>query len=311
MDTLLSLKVFRQVVESGSFVEAAGRLGLSTAVVSKHVMHVERRLGVRLLNRNTRTLSLTEPGRVYFARCRALLDALETTESELGSLSTAPRGILRVTAPSWACNQVTAHMLMEYRRRCPEVVVDISFDDRVVDLVEEGYDLALRVARDKTSLPPSLISRPIRSATYYIAASHDYLKRNGAPGSPQELARHDFVAVRNQNSLSFAGPKGRIDVPVKVVLRYSSLLGVAFAVAAGIGLASLPPSSFEDPAFKDALIPVLRDYPLEYHGTIYCVYVSHKYVPLKIRSFIDFLVEFSARIPESQAPLAPPSGTGG
>jgi DNA-binding transcriptional LysR family regulator len=307
MDTLFSLKVFRQVVESGSFVGAAERLDLSTAMVSRHVMHVERRVGVRLLNRNSRTLSLTEPGKAYFERCRALLDDLETTELELGSQDTAPRGTLRVTAPSWASGRRVADLLGEFRRRCPEVVVDISFEDRMVDLVEEGYDLALRVARDPTSLPPGLISRPIRATDFHIAASRDYLMRNGTPGSPQELAHHDFVAVGNLSSLSFTSPEGRIEVPVKVVLRYRSVAGLASAVAAGIGLAPIPVFILEDPVFKDVLVPVLRDYPLG-HATAYCVYVSHRHVPLKIRSFIDFLMESVGR--EPRASLIPPSRTG-
>jgi DNA-binding transcriptional LysR family regulator len=308
MDTLLSLRVFRQVVESGSFIAAAERLDLSAAMVSKHVMHVERRLGVRLINRNSRAMSLTEPGRAYFDRCRVLLDDLETTELELRSQNAAPRGTLRVTAPSWACGQRMADLLVEYRRRCPEVVVDISFEDRVVDMVEEGYDLALRVAADQTSLMPGLISRALRAAPFHIAASREYLRRNGTPSSPQELAQHDFVAVGNLSSLTFAGPKGRIEVPVKVVLRYRSVAGLASAVAAGIGLASIPAFSFEDPAFKDVLVPVLREYPLGHPPmNWYCVYVSHRYVPLKIRSFIDFLVESVARMPD---PGVPPAGNG-
>lgn len=148
MDTLTSIRVFRQVVESGTFVAAAERMDLSTAMVSKHVMHVEKRLGVRLLNRNSRTLSLTEPGRVYFERCKTILEDLEATELELGSLGTAPRGTLRITCPSWFASQRMADNLAEFRRRYPEIVVDASFEDRRVDLVEEGYDLALRVTRD-------------------------------------------------------------------------------------------------------------------------------------------------------------------
>src|SRR5579863_341458 len=130
MDTLTSIRVFRQVVESGTFVAAAERMDLSTAMVSKHVMNVEQRLGLRLLNRNSRTLSLTEPGRVYFERCKTILDDLENAELELGSLGTTPRGTLRITSPTWIAGQRLADLLMEYRRRCPEVLVDISFDDR-------------------------------------------------------------------------------------------------------------------------------------------------------------------------------------
>jgi DNA-binding transcriptional LysR family regulator len=294
MDTLTSIRVFRQVVESGTFVAAAERMDLSTAMVSKHVMHVEKRLGVRLLNRNSRTLSLTEPGRVYFERCKTILEDLEATELELGSLGTAPRGTLRITCPSWFASQRMADNLAEFRRRYPEIVVDASFEDRRVDLVEEGYDLALRVTRDG-ALPPGLIARPLRSMSFFIAASREYLNRNGTPESPEDLARHDFVAVGNIDSLQLTGSKGNIEVPLRVVLRYRSMSGVANAVAAGIGLAPLPDILFEDPIFKDVVKPVLTDYPLQ-EPTLYVVYVSRKHLPLKIRAFIDFLQEVASRI---------------
>jgi len=291
---LTSIRVFRQVVESGTFVAAAERMDLSTAMVSKHVMHVEKRLGVRLLNRNSRTLSLTEPGRVYFERCKTILEDLEATELELGSLGTAPRGTLRITCPSWFASQRMADNLAEFRRRYPEIVVDASFEDRRVDLVEEGYDLALRVTRDG-ALPPGLIARPLRSMSFFIAASREYLNRNGTPESPEDLARHDFVAVGNIDSLQLTSSKGNIEVPLRVVLRYRSMSGVANAVAAGIGLAPLPDILFEDPIFKDVVKPVLTDYPLQ-EPTLYVVYVSRKHLPLKIRAFIDFLQEVASRI---------------
>lgn len=297
MDTLTGIKVFRQIVESGSFVAAAQRLDLSTAMVSKHVMHLEQRLGVRLLNRNSHTLSLTEPGRVYFERCKTILDDLEAMELELGSLNSTARGTLRMSAPTWIAGQRLADLLAAYRRLCPEVVVDISFEDRAVNLVEEGYDLAAQVAAGPDALPPGLIARPLRPLTYHLAASREYLKEHGAPRSAEDLARHDFVAVGNRESLTLIGHRGPIEVPMRVVLRYRSLGGVANAVAAGIGLAPLPAVLFEEPAFKELLVPVLTDYPLE-RSTMYLVYVSRKYVPLKIRTFVDHMVESISRLPE-------------
>ncbi|MGH8320103.1 MAG: LysR family transcriptional regulator [Steroidobacteraceae bacterium] len=180
MDTLTGIKVFLQVVEAGSFVGAADRLDVSTAMVSKHVMNVEGRLGVRLLNRNSRTLSLTEPGRVYFERCRSILSDLEETELELGSLRATARGTLRITCPSWFAGQCLADILARYRQRYPDVVVDASFEDRVVDLVDEGYDLALRVSPDPRLLPSGLVARAVKSMSFYVAASREYLKRHGS-----------------------------------------------------------------------------------------------------------------------------------
>lgn len=290
MDTLTGIRVFRQVVESGSFVAAADRLDMSTAMVSKHVMHVEQRIGVRLLNRNSRALSLTEPGRVYFERTKTILDDLQETEVELGSQSSVPRGTLRVTCPSFTAGQRMADMLAEYRRRCPQVVIDISFEDRTVDLVEEGYDVAMRITRDAASLPAGLIARPVRATHFVLGASPEYLEQHGVPKTIEDLEKHDFVGIANFDSLPLKGPQGMLEVPINVVLRYRSSVGVAHAVAARIGIAPLPVLFFEDPVFKDRLVPLLTQFPVR-DGTMYMVYVSRKYVPLKIRSFIDFMVE--------------------
>ncbi|TLY76505.1 MAG: LysR family transcriptional regulator [Gammaproteobacteria bacterium] len=301
VDTLTSIKVFRQVVESGSFVSAADRLDLSPAMVSKHVMQVEKRLGVRLLNRNSRTLSLTEPGRVYFERCKTILDDLEETELELGSLGTAPRGTLRITCPSWFASQRVADMLAQFRSRFPEIVIDISFEDRTVDLVDEGYDLGMRVARNSGSLGGGLIARPLCPISFVLAASREYLKRRGIPKSPDDLAHHDSMAVANIGSWTLNGPDGQVEVPVRAVQRYRSAVGLAHAVAAGVGLAPLPTLYFDDPVFKSVLVPVLTDYPLR-EATIYLVYASRKYVPLKLRAFIDFIVEHVSRLPSIKVP---------
>jgi len=297
MDTLTSLKVFRRVVESGSFVGAADRLDLSTAMVSKHVMSIEKRIGVRLLNRNSRGLSLTEPGKLYFERCKAILDDLEDTELELGALGSKPRGTLRVSCPSWFANQRVASLLAQYRERFPEVFLDVSFEDRMVDLIEEGYDVALRVVPGAQSLPADLIARPVRSLPYLIAASREYIRRNGAPASPAELAGHDCIAA-GMDSWVFDGPTGRIEARARIVQRFRTAAGVPHAVAAGVGLAPLPLTLFEDPAFKDVLVPVLTEYRLS--RTLYFAYAGRRYVPLKTRCFMDFVLESaSSALPRS------------
>jgi DNA-binding transcriptional LysR family regulator len=289
MDTLTGIKVFLEVVGSGSFVAAAERLDVSTATVSKHVMHLEQRLGVRLLNRNSRSLSPTEPGRIYLERCKVILEDLEETELELGSLGTTPRGTLRVTCPSWFASQRVATLIGHYRERYPRIVVDISFEDRFIDLVEDGYDLALRVTTGLESLSAGLVARPIRLLPWLVAASRDYVRRNGAPESPEDLATHDCVAVGAMDAWLFNGPNGRSEVPARIVQRVRSTAATPYLVAAGMGLAPLPLTIFEEPAFKDVLTPVLTDHPLR-RTTLYAVYVSRRYVPLKIRTLIDFLV---------------------
>jgi DNA-binding transcriptional LysR family regulator len=296
VDTFTSIRVFRQVVDSGSFVRAAELLDMSTPSVSRHVMHVEQRLGVRLLNRNNRSLSLTESGRVYFERCRSILDELQATELELGCLGMVPRGTLRVSVPNSASGWL-AELLAEYRRRYPEVLPDMSFEDRFVNLVDEGYDLALRIAVSPDALPAGVVARPLLQTVFQLAASHEYLKRRGVPKFPEDLAQHEFIAVGDMlNCLPRPAGTG------KVVLRYRSIDGVADAVAAGIGIAPVPAVLFEDPAFREVLTPVLPDYPLR-QATLYVVYASRRFLPPKLRTFVDFIVEFFSPASESKPRL--------
>lgn len=304
MDKFTSIKVFQQVVDSGSFVRAAERLDLSTATVSKHVGQLEERLGVRLLNRNSRSVSVTESGRLYFERSKSLLEELQATELELGSWVSTPRGTLRVSVPSSASRVWLGDLLAEYRRRYPDVLVDLSVEDRFVNLVEEGYDLALRITSGQNSLPAELIARPLRPVVFYLAASHDYVKSRGAPQSPGDLAQHDFVAVGHMlNCVPRPTEADGTGTQLRVVLRCHSMDGVANAVAAGIGIAAVPAVLFEDPAFKDVLTPVLPDYPMQ-QATMYVVYASRKFVPSKVRTFVDFVVKFLASVGEVKPRLS-------
>ena len=290
VDTLVSMKVFRQVVESGSFVGAAERLSVSTATTSKHVMHLEKHLGTRLLNRSSRSLSLTEPGRLFFERCKDILEEVRGAELAVGSVSGAPRGTLRITAPSWAATRSMVDLLAAYRRLYPEVVVDISFEDRFVDLIAEGYDLALRATADP--LPSGLIARPLGPMPFVIAATAEYLGRCGIPRSPEDLARHDSVMVGNGQAWRLTGPNGEVEVPARVVLRFASMtVAVAHAACTGIGLAALPHVIFDDPVFRDALCPVLTQYSLR-HPHLYALYVSRKHLQPKVRTFVDHTIQY-------------------
>lgn len=294
MDTLTSIKVFRNVIEAGSFVGAAERLDLSAAMVSRHIMHVERRLGVRLLHRNSRTLSLTEPGRVYFERCKTILDDLEATELQLGSMNSLPRGTLRISCPSWFTGYWPADLLARFRRRYPEIVIDLSFEDGNIDLVQAGYDLALRATASSSTLPPGMVARSLRPLLHYVAASREYVQRCGMPQCLDDLAKHDCIAVGSMSSWVIDAPTGRIEVPARIVLRHRSTAGVADAVAAGVGIAPLPAFYFEDPAYRDVLLPLLASIPLE-SPMLYVLYASRVHVPLKIRAFIDFIHEALSR----------------
>jgi DNA-binding transcriptional LysR family regulator len=192
-------------------------------------------------------------------------------------------------------------MVATYRQRYPDVVVDISFEDRLVDLVAEGYDLAIRATAD----PPSagLVARPLRPMPFVIAASEEYLQRCGVPQSPEELAQHDCIMIGNGQSWHLTGPNGNIAVPARVVLRFGAMtIAAAHAVCTGIGLAALPHIILEDPMFKDVLRPVLVMHPLR-HPHLYAIYVSRRQLQLKIRTFIDHVVEHT-QIPHPWNDLA-------
>ena len=299
MDLLTSINVFCQVVESGSFVAAADSLDLSTAMVSKHIMAIERRFGVRLLNRNSHNLSLTDPGRYYLGRCKAILQDLQDTELELESMSSSPRGILRIAF----CNTCIlglglTRVIAEYRRRWPEVLVDISFVDRNVDVVEENYDLAFRLVHDE-SIPESIIAHRIRSVPFHLAASRTYLERNGVPKIPEDLGRHDFITAGGPESLSLESAQGRVEVPLRVALRCRTMADVALTVAGGMGLALLPATLLNDPVFVNILRPVLTDFRLK-EFTQYLLHPSRKFLPFKSRAFIDLVIEFTAKSREQK-----------
>jgi len=297
MDTLTSMNVFRQVVESGSFVGAADRLDLSTAMVSKHVMAIEKRLHVRLLNRNSHKLSLTEPGRFYLERCKAILQDLQKTESELESLSSAPCGTLRIACCDTCIPSLgLASVLAEYRRRYPEVILEVSFIERAVELIEEGYDLAFRLTGSE-SLPADVVARRVRGVPFRLAASRAYLERHGMPKSPAELIRHDFVTAGTRESLAFELEQGTVEIPLRVALRCRTLADVAMTVAGGVGLALLPAALLNDPAFAGTLRPVLTEFPLK-EATLYLLYPGRKFLPFKARTFIDLVLECAAKAQE-------------
>jgi DNA-binding transcriptional LysR family regulator len=279
------------VVESGSFVGAAERLDLSTAMVSKHVMSIEKRLRVKLLNRNSHKLSLTEPGRLYFERCKRILHDLEKAEHELESLSSAPCGTLRIAFCD-TCILGLADVLAEYRRRWPQVVLDISVVDRTVDFVEECCDVAFRLVSDG-ALPPGVVARRVRGVPFRLAASRAYLERHGTPMVPADLRRHEFVTTGGPESLSLESSQGTVEIPLRVALRCRTLPEVAISVAGGVGLAPLPEAVFNDPAFANVLRPVLSDFQLK-ESTLYLVYPGRKFLPFKTRAFIDLVLQSAA-----------------
>ena len=291
MDTLKSMKVLRQVVESGSFVAAAERLHLSTAMTSKHVMHLERNLGARLLNRTSRHLSLTEAGTVYYEQCREMLDNLEMVEAAVGRSAVVTRGILKITAPVWFANPLFTKALVEYRSRYPDVLLDLNLNDRLVDLVEEGFDLALRVTQDEPR--SSLLTRRICPIHLMLVGSPDYFRKNGYPKTPKELSKHAAISYQYSqfaDTIFFDGSNGRETVKLAVSIRSNNTIMEYQAALANMGLAVLPEWLIEDDLINQRLEVVKLDYTLS-TSFLYAVYTSRRYLSPKIRTFVDFLAE--------------------
>ncbi|WP_027526469.1 LysR family transcriptional regulator [Bradyrhizobium sp. Ec3.3] len=287
MDSLVSMRVFCLVAELKSFATAAQRLRISPAMASKHVVQLERRLGTRLLNRTSRRVSLSESGTLYFEQARQMLDSLDEVEAAVSKATVVPRGVLRLTAPVWMANATFAGVLAEYQARYPEVRLDVDLSGRLVNLVEEGFDLALRA----TGAPDeALIARPISSVPFYMVAAPAFLKRAGRPTKLTDLAGRALLhyALYPGESFSFAGERGTETVKLNPVLRSGNETLLHMAALEGMGLAFLPKWLVADDIAAGRLEHVMPD-QIIFAGKLFAVYPSRKYLSAKVRTFIDFV----------------------
>ena len=289
MDRLTSLRVFREVVEAGGFARAAARLDLSAPMASKHVALLERDLGARLLHRTSRKLSLTEAGEMYYAQCREVLDTLQAAEAALRQSAQAPRGQIKISAPVWCANRHFADVLVAYHDTYPEVLVDMRLENRKIDLVADGYDLALRATREPS---PALIARPICRVRFHLVASPTYLKREGFPRSLAELAKCSAVVPNyvNLDGVEMQGPAGKARIRLHAVMRSDDSTLTYHAVHAGMGVAFLPEWTVGDDLAAGRLESVLPAYTMP-PIMLYAVYTSRQYMTPKLRTFIDFFSE--------------------
>lgn len=290
MDNLSGIAVFAQVVEARSFTEAARRLGMSKASVSKQVSRLEERLGARLLNRTTRRLSLTEVGAAFHERCVRIVAEAEEAELAVTRLHAAPRGTLKVDAPVNFGMQYLAPLLPPFMARHPELRVDITFNDRFVDLVDEGYDLAIRIA----DLPDSsLIARKLAESRAVVCAAPSYWAAHDRPRHPRDLAEHNCFAysyLSTGNEWRFRGPDGPVSVRVSGNLTANNGDVLRQAAAAGVGVIASPVFMVCDDLRAGNLEPVLAEFEADIRG-IYAVYPHNRHLSAKVRAFVDYLVE--------------------
>ena len=288
MDKFQEMRVFAAVVDAGSFVGAADGLGMSKAAVSRYVSDLEQRLGVRLMHRTTRKLSLTQEGEVFLARCREILASIEASEDELSTRTGGASGVLKVSVPVSFGIKHLAPLWSEFLEAHPRVSLDVQLADRVVDLVEEGFDLAVRIARLPDS---SLVSRKLASTRLVLCASPDYLARRGTPGHPSALADHEVVGyslLAMGDQWQFTGPEGPVTVKVRPRLWTNNGDTCIAATLRGAGIQLQPTFLVARELAQGELVEVLPQYRAIELG-IYAVYPTRKFVLPKVRQLLEFL----------------------
>ncbi|MFQ5773456.1 MAG: LysR family transcriptional regulator [Kiloniellaceae bacterium] len=291
MDRLSAMAVFARVVEAESFSAAARELGLSKSAVSKQVSRLEDRMSVRLLNRTTRRLSLTEAGAAFYQACRRVVAEAEAAELAVTHLAAAPRGRLKINAPMSFGVRHVGPALPEFMARYPEVAVDMVLNDRVVDLVEEGFDVGIRIVRLRDS---SLIARRLAPNRRVLCAAPAYLAARGAPLSIEELSEHECLLYSYQvpdDSWRFTGPGGERQVRVRGRLRVNNGDALLAAAVGGLGIAWLPSFICGQELRAGRLVHLIPEWGDPGGAPVYAVYPASRNLSPKVRVFVDFLAE--------------------
>lgn len=299
MSQLEDMRIYVATVEDGSFTAAAERLGLSKQVVSKRVMALEARLGVRLLLRTTRRLRPTAPGLAYFEQARELVRQVDAMDASIARHNATPRGPLRITAPMSFGTLHLGPLLPRFLLAHPEVTLEMDLGDRTVDLVGEGYDMAIRIG---TLADSSLVARTIAPMEMRLCASPDYLARRGRPASPRELRSHDCVLYGHGKHVEWVFQHGgrRETVAVRGRMRVNNGELVRDAALAGLGLAYLPTFIVGEALADGRLVSVLEE-ACPPPAAVHAVYPQHRQGALVVRAFIDFLVSSFAAPPRAPA----------
>lgn len=288
MDRFLEMQTFNAVVDAGSFVKAADALAMSKAAVSRYVVDMETRLGVRLLHRTTRRLSLTDEGQIFYVRSKELLAELAEAEDEITSRRDAASGVLRINAPFTFGVLHLAPLWGAFRAQHPKVQLDVTLADRLVDLVEEGYDVAIRIASLENS---TLVSKRLATTRMVLCASPQYLKLHGTPRHPSELAHHAVISYSywsTKDEWHFEGPLGPVSVKTKPCIHTNNGDTCRAAALASQGIILQPSFLVGDDLASGALLELMPEFRSLELG-IYAVYPTRKHVSPKVRALLDFL----------------------
>jgi DNA-binding transcriptional LysR family regulator len=286
MDRITSMRTFAKVVDSGSFTAAARALGSTPSMVTQHVQSLEERLGVRLLNRSTRKLSLTEVGQDYYARCVDILNKFDDAERLAQSMQTSPSGTLRLNT-SIAMPLFIAPTIAAFVETYPEVLIETTMTDQSVDLVQGRFDLAIRHA----PIPDStLITRRVATYRYVACASPDYLERQGTPRQPADLVNHNCLRYAQGSEWRFTDNGGEQTITVSGNLRSNSALELRLAATLGQGIYLTPRFLVADELDSGRLCSVLDEFLCTEHAII-AIYPHRNHLSAKVRAFIDLLVQ--------------------
>lgn len=294
IDMMKAMQAFVAVVDKGNFVSAAEMLDTSTAAISRQISGLESHLGARLLHRTTRRLSLTDAGQEFYSRSQAILNDVAEAEAVVGEQVLQPKGILRISAPlSYGIHRL-GPLLSGFRKRYPELQLDIDLSDRVVDLANEGIDVALRISRTLTS---QLIARKLHDIPMIVCASPAYLKQHSTPKTPEDLSDHEILNysyLATGDNWSFTHKNGdemTIRVHPQVHATNGDILKL-LALTNG-GVICQPNFILEKELENGSLIHLLKDWSMD-PFSLYALYLSRKHLSAKVRAFIDYMVEFSS-----------------
>lgn len=288
MESLGSISLFVLVAETRSFTEAGKRLGISSSGVGKSIARLEEKLGVRLFQRNTRSIALTLEGSLFLERCRRILAELEAAEMELSNTREQPRGKLRISLP--LVSSLVMPVIIQFMRAYPEIELDIDFSDRMVDVIEEGFDAVLRTGEPGDS---RLISKRLGSFQLQIVASPDYLAQHGVPKRPSDLSAHSCLLHKFPSTgkveswpLRIEAAEPDFELPQTLVCNTTEV--IVDVACSGLGVACLPDFMTANAIKNQQLVQVLADYTV-HTGVFRLLWPSSKHLSLRLRTFIDFM----------------------
>ena len=290
-DRLNGMRVFAQVVEAKSFSAAADKLGMSKSLASRYVSALEGSLSVKLLNRSTRKLSLTEAGAVFYEHCARIVQEAELAEQRMTKTQSEPAGLVRVTAtPAFAVRHVLP-ALSEFHQKYPKIRVKLSCSNRALDLGDEGFDLGIRVSFKPA---PNLVARRLAANRSVLCAAPTYLKRHGTPRRTEDLGKHEcvlFPPLAPKGVWTLRRDRRKYSVQVAGAFETDDMDAVYAAVMADLGIGILPAYMAADALRQGQLVPLLRNFQVMPESAIYLVYLPNRTLPSRVRALIDFLVE--------------------